>query len=198
MAATLHDDGKKRCFWANPKNPLYIAYHDKEWGVPVHDDRLLFEFLVLESFQAGLSWEIVLNKRKGFEKAFANFDPKKVAKFTEKNVLRLKQDASIIRNEAKIRAAVNNAQRFLELQKEFGSFDKYQWSWTKGKPIYNRWTERTQIPATSKLSDDMAADLKKRGFKFLGSTVMYAHLQATGVINDHLVSCFRHKQLHKR
>ena len=180
-----------RCPWANPKNPAYVAYHDTEWGVPVRDDRCLFEFLVLESFQAGLSWEIVLNKRKGFEKAFVNFDPKRVAKFTEKDIARLKPDASIIRNEAKIRAAVNNAQWFLEVQREFGSFANYQWGWTKNKIIKNRWKALKELPAKTPLSDAMAADLKRRGFKFLGSTVIYAHLQATGVVNDHLRTCFR-------
>lgn len=191
MTLVTHPDGKKRCLWANPKNPAYVRYHDTEWGVPVRDDRLLFEFLVLESFQAGLSWEIVLNKRAGFERAFAKFDPKKVARFTEKDTQRLKTDASIIRNEAKIRAAVNNAQRFLEVQKEYGSFAAYQWGWTKGKTIKNRWRDIKELPAKTPLSDAIAADLKKRGFKFLGSTVIYAHLQATGVIDDHLVGCWR-------
>ncbi len=190
MKLITHPDGKKRCAWANPKNSKYITYHDTEWGVPVKDDRVLFEFLVLESFQAGLSWEIVLNKREGFEKAFAKFDPKKVATFTEKDVQRLKLDASIIRNEAKIRATVNNAKLFLGMQKEFGSFSNYQWSFTKGKVIRGNWTEKDAIPATTPLSDAIAADLKKRGFKFFGSTVVYAHLQATGVIQDHLKGCW--------
>ncbi len=193
MKLITHPDGKRRCAWANPKNPKYIVYHDTEWGVPVKDDRILFEFLVLESFQAGLSWEIVLNKRAGFEKAFARFDPKKVALFTEKDVQRLKLDASIIRNEAKIRATVNNAKLFLEMQKEFGSFSNYQWGWTKGKVVRGNWTENDAIPATTPLSDAIAADLKKRGFKFFGSTVVYAHLQATGVIQDHLKGCWRWK-----
>lgn len=191
MNLILHPDGKKRCSWANPKNPAYVRYHDTEWGVPVRDDRVLFEFLVLESFQAGLSWEIVLNKRAGFERAFARFDPKKVAKFTEKDVRRLKADARIVRNEAKIRAAINNARRFLEVQEECGSFAAYQWGWTKGKTIKNRWKDLKELPAKTPLSDEMAADLKRRGFKFLGSTVVYAHLQATGVIDDHLVGCWR-------
>ncbi len=190
MLLITHPDGKKRCAWANLKNPTYVRYHDEEWGVPVKDDRILFEFLVLESFQAGLSWEIVLNKRKGFEKAFQKFDPKKVALFTEKDVQRLKLDASIIRNEAKIRATINNAKLFLGMQKEFGSFSAYQWSFTKGKIVKGNWTEKDAIPATTPLSDTIAADLKKRGFKFFGSTVVYAHLQATGVIQDHLKGCW--------
>ncbi len=191
MTLITHPDGKKRCPWANPKNPAYVRYHDTEWGVPIKDDRVLFEFLVLESFQAGLSWEIVLNKRAGFERAFAKFDPKKVARFTQEDIVRLKQDARIIRNEAKIRAAVNNAQRFLEVQKEYGSFAAYQWGWTKGKVIKNRWRDIKELPAKTPLSDAIAADLKKRGFKFLGSTVIYAHLQATGVVQDHLRGCWR-------
>lgn len=183
-----------RCPWANPKNPLYIQYHDEEWGVPVHDDKKIFEFLVLESFQAGLSWEIVLNKRKGFEKAFLGFDPKKVAKMTEKDILLLKTDASIIRNEAKIRAAINNAKIFLDVQNEFGFFDKYIWKFTKNKTINNKWNTLKEIPPKTELSDAVSIDLKQRGFKFLGSTVMYAHMQATGMINDHLTTCFRYKQ----
>lgn len=180
-----------RCPWANPKNPLYIKYHDEEWGVPVHDDRQIFEFLVLESFQAGLSWEIVLNKREGFRKAFDGFDPAKVAKYTEKRILKLKEDASIIRNEAKIRAAVNNAQRFLEVQEEFGSFERYIWGFIGGRPIVNSWKALSDLPARTPLSDTISADLKRRGFKFLGSTVVYAHMQATGMVDDHLVTCFR-------
>ncbi len=183
-----------RCPWANPKNPLYIKYHDEEWGVPVHDDQKIFEFLILESFQAGLSWEIVLNKREGFRKAFENFDPKKVSKFSKKDVARLKIDASIIRNEAKIRATINNAQRFLEVQKEFKTFDKYIWGFTKNKTIYNKWKMLKDLPPTSDLSNEITNDLKKRGFKFLGPKVVYAHMQATGMVHDHIINCFRYKK----
>lgn len=185
-------NGPVRCPWANPKNPRYLTYHDEEWGVPVHDDRVIFEFLVLESFQAGLSWEIVLNKRDAFERAFAGFDPVKVAKFSERDIIRLKNDAGIIRNEAKIRAAINNAKLFLGVQREFGTFDAYLQGFVGGKRIVNRWRTMREVPATTPVSDAIAKDLKRRGFKFLGSTVVYAHLQATGVVDDHLVSCFRH------
>ncbi len=189
-----YPDSKNRCPWANPKNPTYIRYHDEEWGVPVHDDQIIFEFLVLESFQAGLSWEIVLNKRKGFEKAFCGFDPKKISKMTEKDIMRLKVDASIIRNEAKIRATINNAARFLEVQKEFGTFDKYIWGFVNNKTIYHKLNTLKDIPPKTELSDALSIDLKKRGFKFLGTTVVYAHMQATGMINDHLTTCFRYNK----
>jgi DNA-3-methyladenine glycosylase I len=182
----------KRCPW--PNSPEMIAYHDQEWGVPIHDDRKIFEFLVLESMQAGLSWEIVLKKRENFRKAFANFDPAKIVSYTQKDVKRLLADPGIIRNQAKIMATINNAQRFLEIQKEFGSFDKYIWQFVGGRPIKNRFRRLSQIPAKTKESDALAADLKKRGFKFLGSTVCYAHMQATGLVNDHLIDCFRYNE----
>ncbi len=184
----------ERCAWPK-EDPLMIQYHDTEWGVPLHDDKKLFEFLVLDAFQAGLSWQIVLNKRKGFEKAFHNFNPKIIAKYTEKNFNRLVNDASIIRNKLKIRATIINAQKFLEVQKEFGSFDKYIWQFTKHRTITNKWKTIKDLPARSKESDAMSLDLKNRGFKFVGSTICYAFMQAAGMVNDHLVGCFRHKQV---
>lgn len=187
-------ESKKRCAWPG-KDPLMIEYHDKEWGVPLHEDRKLFEFLVLDAFQAGLSWQIVLKKREGFRKAFKNFDYRKVAKFGEKDIERLKQDTGIIRNGLKIKATITNAQKFIEVQKEFGSFDKYIWQFTFGKTIKNKWKEMSELPATSRESDLMSADLKKRGFKFVGSTICYAFMQAAGMVNDHTVDCFRYKGL---
>lgn len=184
---------KTRCPWCL-KFDQYIAYHDTEWGVPVHDDRTHFEFLILEGAQAGLSWEIILKKREGYRKAFADFDPEKVARFTEKRLEKLLLDPGIVRNRLKVYAAVNNAKRFLEVQKEFGSFNKYIWSFVNGKPIVNKWKTMKQIPATSKESDALSKDLLKRGFKFVGSTVIYAHMQACGLVNDHLIDCFRYKQ----
>ena len=185
---------KTRCPWCLGF-PQYIEYHDQEWGVPVHDDRVHFEFLVLESAQAGLSWATVLKKRDGYRRAFADFDYRIVAEFPDSYVEELLQDASIIRNGAKIRSAINNARRFMEVQEEFGSFSKYIWSFVGGKPIQNALRAGEAYPATSPESDALAKDLKKRGFKFLGSTVMYAHMQATGLINDHLVECFRHNEV---
>lgn len=184
---------KKRCAWCL-KDPLYIDYHDKEWGRPVHEDRMLFEFLILESFQAGLSWLTVLKKRENFRKAFAGFNPKKVAKFDARKKAALMQDAGIIRNRLKIEAAVNNAQRFLEIQKEFGSFDKYVWGFVKGKPIKNTFRSLKELPATSTVSDAMSEDMGKRGFKFRGSTICYAFMQAVGMVDDHLVDCHRRKR----
>jgi DNA-3-methyladenine glycosylase I len=172
-----------------------IEYHNKEWGVPVHDDQKHFEFLVLDAFQAGLSWAIVLKKREGFRKAFDNFDVKKIAAFDENKIQKLLQDASIIRNKLKIRATVNNAIQFMEAQKEFGSFDKYIWQFTGQETIQNKWTKLDQLPATSPESDAMSHDLKKRGFKFVGSTICYAYMQAAGMINDHLVCCFRNEEV---
>jgi DNA-3-methyladenine glycosylase I len=168
-------------------------YHDEEWGVPLHDDQKIFEFMVLDAFQAGLSWKTVLHKRKNFEKAFAGFDPAKVAQFNEKKIEALIQDAGIIRNRLKILATVTNAQHFLEVQEEFGSFDKYIWQFVNYKPIVNRWKQSSQIPAKSNESDAMSKDLQKRGFKFVGSTICYAFMQAAGMVNDHLVGCPRHK-----
>lgn len=183
---------KIRCGWCVGK-PLYEQYHDEEWGFPVRDDQKQFEFLVLESAQAGLSWWTILQRRENYRKAFANFDYKKVAKFPQSKVEELMLDASIIRNRAKIEATVNNAQRFLEIQKEFGSFSNYIWSFVDGKPKNNNCKTLKDVAATSIESDALAKDMKKRGFKFLGSTTLYAHMQATGLINDHIVDCHRHK-----
>lgn len=184
----------ERCLWCGT-DPLYVKYHDEEWGVPVHDDRKHFEFLVLESMQAGLSWYIVLRKRENFRKAFAGFDPEKVAAFDQKKVEELVQDAGIIRNRAKILAAINNAARFLEVKKEFGTFDNFFWSFVEYKPVINNWENLSQLPASTSLSDLISKDLKSRGFKFLGTTVIYAHMQAIGLINDHLIGCFRWHEL---
>lgn len=184
----------KRCWWCGD-DPLYVRYHDKEWGVPVYSDKKIFEFLILESAQAGLSWITVLRKRKNYAKAFAGFDPVKVARFTERDFKTLMGNAGIIRNELKIRAAINNAQRFLEVKKEFGTFSKYIWGFVGGKPIKNKVKGRGSIRPNTEISDLLAKDMKKRGFKFLGSTVLYAHMQATGMVNDHVVSCFRYNQV---
>ncbi len=186
--------GKKRCAWAESGNELYIQYHDREWGVPVHEDRKQFEFLILEGAQAGLSWSTVLNKREGYRKAFANFDPVKVARFSEKKIETLIQNPSIIRNRLKITSAVSNARAFLAIQKEYGSFDTYIWAFVGGKPLQNRWNAMAEVPATSPESDALSKDLKQRGLKFVGSTIMYAHLQAAGLVNDHLISCFRYRE----
>lgn len=184
----------KRCDWGS-SNELMIKYHDEEWGVPLHNDQSLFEFFVLEGFQAGLSWQIVLNKRENFRRAFDNFDPQKVANYTEEKIQELIVDKSIIRNQQKIRACVNNAQRFLEIQSEFGSFDKYIWAFVNYTPIQNTYASVKELPAKTELSDTISADLKKRGFKFVGSTVIYAHMQATGMVNDHIVDCFRYEEV---
>ncbi|MEJ0054259.1 MAG: DNA-3-methyladenine glycosylase I [Bacteroidota bacterium] len=190
------DDKKFRCPWCL-KFEKYIQYHDEEWGVPVHDDRTHFEFLVLEGAQAGLSWSTILNKRDGYRKNFADFDPIKVSKFTPARVEKILLDPGIVRNRLKVNATVNNAKRFLEVQKEFGSFDKYIWRFVKGKPIINKPTQLGQIKPTSKESDALSKDLIKRGFKFVGSTVIYAHMQACGLVNDHLVECHRYKATSK-
>jgi DNA-3-methyladenine glycosylase I len=184
----------ERCNWGNT-NPLMIKYHDEEWGVPLHDDRKLFEFFVLEGFQAGLSWQIVLNKREGFRKAFDHFDPRIVAGYDSRKMEDLIKDSSIIRNKLKIAACINNARRFLEIQKEFGSFDKYIWKFVDYRPVINCFTDLKELPSKTLLSDKISADLKKRGFKFVGSTVIYAHMQATGMVNDHLTHCFRYKEI---
>lgn len=177
-----------RCGWCE-KDDLYRNYHDDEWGKPVYDDETIFEFLVLESFQAGLSWYTILNKRENFRNAFDNFNYKKIAKYSESKVEELMQNSGIIRNRLKILATINNAQKFQEVQKEFGSFSKYIWSFVDGKPIVNHPKTLGEVPATTEISDTLAKDLKKRGFKFLGSTVVYAHMQATGMVCDHLVDC---------
>ncbi len=187
-----------RCQWTEAQvDPAYLKYHDEEWGVPVHDDRKQFEFLTLESAQAGLSWWTVLNKRQGYRKAFAEFDPVRVARFTDKRIERLLKDPSIIRNRLKVAAAVNNAKRFLEVQEEFGSFDDYIWQFVDGRPIQNNWRRLEEVPATTKESDSLSKDLKQRGFKFVGSTIVYAHMQAVGMVNDHQTNCFRHRECAK-
>lgn len=183
-----------RCLWAG-KDPDYIAYHDREWGVPVHDDRLLFEFLILEGAQAGLSWITILKRRSGYRLAFEGFDPAVVAGFDERKQAELLCDTGIIRNRLKIAAAVTNARAFLEVQAEFGSFDNYLWSFVGGKPLQNAWRTHADIPASTPLSDTLSKELKKRGFKFVGSTICYAFMQAVGMVNDHTTTCFRWKEL---
>lgn len=185
-------DNKIRCGWCL-KFDEYIRYHDEEWGLPVHDDRVHFEFLLLEGAQAGLSWATVLKKREGYRKAFADFDPAKVARFSAAKIESLLQNPAIVRNRQKVVAAVNNAKCFLKVQKEFGSFDRYIWGFVDGRPIINRWKKLGEIPATTAQSDALSKDLIRRGFKFVGSTVIYAHMQACGLVNDHLVNCWRYK-----
>ncbi len=185
---------KKRCTWCGD-DPLYQAYHDKEWGVPVYDDASLFEFLILETFQAGLSWITVLRKRENFRKAFDQFDYQKVAAYSQKKIDSLLQDEGIIRNKLKVKAAVTNAQVFLKVQEEFGSFSKYIWGFVDHKPVQNTWKTLSEVPANTPLSDTISKDLKKRGFKFVGTTVVYAHMQATGMVNDHVTECFRHQEI---
>ena len=186
----------QRCEWP-ADDPLMITYHDEEWGVPVHDDIRHFEFLTLEAAQAGLSWRTVLHKREGYRAAFAGFDPVKVARFNAARVEKLLQNPGIIRNRLKVESTINNAKQFLKVQEEFGTFDAYIWGFVNGAPIVNRWTSLKQIPGTSKESNALSKDLKKRGFKFVGSTVIYAHMQAAGLVNDHLVHCFRHGEVAK-
>lgn len=183
-----------RCPWVPINDKLYVLYHDKEWGVPVRDDKKLYEFLVLESFQAGLSWRTVLYKRENFKKAFANFDPKKVSKFDRAKIKKLLNNAGIIRNRLKIEATINNAERFLEIQKEFGNFSKYQWQFTKNKSIIHKFKTNSDYPEKIREAEEMSKDMKKRGFKFLGPAVLYAHMQAVGMVNDHTVNCFRYKK----
>ena len=185
---------KNRCAWCGT-DPLYVDYHDTEWGVPIYDDDKLFEFLILETFQAGLSWITVLRKRENFRKAFDHFDYKKIAQYDENKYDVLLQNEGIIRNKLKIKATITNAIAFMEVQKEFGSFSKYIWQFIDGKPIKNKYNNLSELPANTILSDTISADLKKRGFKFVGSTVVYAHMQATGMVNDHLTSCFRYDEV---
>src|SRR4051794_29329180 len=187
----------KRCSWPGDDDELYIAYHDNEWGVPLHDDRKLFEFMILEIFQAGLSWRTVLYKRENFRKAFAKFDYNKVAKFGAADIKRLVNDAGIIRNRAKIEAAINNAHRYLEVRKEFGTFDKYMWSWVDHKPVIGKLKSIKDVKPYTDVAVAWAKDLKQRGFKFLGPTVVYAHMQAVGMVNDHIVDCFRYREVQK-
>ncbi|HKP96988.1 MAG TPA: DNA-3-methyladenine glycosylase I [Fibrobacteria bacterium] len=201
LSAAVKPRGKPapvRCPWVDLDKPDYVAYHDKEWGVPVHDDRLLFEFLTLEAAQAGLSWYTVLRKRENYRAAFDGFDPVKVARYDARKIGKLLADPGIIRNRAKILAAVNNAKRFLEVQKEFGSFDAYVWGFVGGKPIVNKLRDRGDYRAASPESDALSADLRKRGFKFVGTTICYAHMQATGMVNDHILACRRHREVQGR
>ena len=185
----------KRCPWVSVDDQLMVQYHDGEWGVPVHDERKHFEFLVLEAAQAGLSWTIVLKKREGYRRAFDGFDPEKVARYSVRRIEKLALNSEIIRNRAKIEAAVRNARELLKIQEEFGSFDSYCWRFVDGQPKLNRWKIMRQIPATSVESDAFSKDLKRRGLSFLGSTVVYAHMQAVGMVNDHLVDCFRYREI---
>jgi DNA-3-methyladenine glycosylase I len=187
---------RKRCAWSG-SDPLYVAYHDEEWGVPVHDDRVLFEFLVLEGAQAGLSWITVLRKREAYRRAFDKFDPRKVARYDERKVASLLADAGIVRNRAKVASAIKNAKAFLDVQEEFGSFSAYQWRFVDGRPIQNERRSIKEVPARTAESDAMSKDLKSRGFSFVGTTIMYAHMQAVGMVNDHVVECFRHRQVKK-
>jgi DNA-3-methyladenine glycosylase I len=185
---------RKRCAWPGTE-PLYVAYHDREWGVPVHDDRVLFEFLVLEGAQAGLSWLTILRRRDAYRRAFRRFDPEKVARFAKRDAARLLRDPGIVRNRLKIESAVRNARAFLRVRDEFGSFDAYQWRFVDGKPVQNRWRALRDLPARTPVSDAFSQDMKQRGFSFVGSTILYAHMQAVGMVNDHVVDCFRHRQV---
>jgi DNA-3-methyladenine glycosylase I len=195
IVASAPDD-RPRCGWSySGMSPAYVAYHDTEWGVPVHDDARLFEFLILEGAQAGLSWSTILRKRAGYREAFAGFDAARVARFDARKVERLLQFDGIVRNRLKVQSAIGNARCFLAVQKEFGSFADYSWRFVGGRPIVNRWTGMNQVPARTTESDAFSKDLKKRGFKFVGSTIIYAHMQATGMVNDHVVTCFRHAQV---
>ena len=190
MASALKIADKPRCTW--PSNELSIHYHDREWGRPVHDDRIFFEFLILEGAQAGLSWDTILKKRENYRRAFDNFNPKKIAKYDKRKIAALMADEGIVRNRLKIEATITNAKSFLALQREFGSFDKYVWQFVGGKPIVNRWDGLKQIPASTPESDALSKDLRKRDFRFVGTTIMYAFMQATGLVNDHVTSCFRY------
>ena len=185
---------KKRCFWVSD-DELYTKYHDEEWGVPVYDDHTLFEFLILETFQAGLSWITVLKKRENFRKAFDNFDYKKISDYSEKKYEELLSNEGIIRNKLKIKATISNAKAFMKIQEEYGSYSNYYWAFVNGKPIQNGFKTKTEVPATTDLSDKISKDLKKKGFKFVGSTVIYAYMQATGMVNDHTTDCFRNKEV---
>ena len=191
-----NDQEKPRCAWI--ADDLMRIYHDEEWGVPLHDDQKLFEFMVLDAFQAGLSWKTILNKRENFRKAFDNFDPKMIAAYDEKHYERLLNDAGIIRNRAKIKATISNAKAFLEIQNEFGTFDNYIWSFVDHKPVINSWKTLSELPAKTAISDRMSKDLMKRGFKFVGSTICYAFMQAAGMVNDHVVGCFRYMEVDGR
>ncbi len=188
---------KKRCGWVNPDDPYYVEYHDNEWGVPVHDDRRLYEMLVLEGAQAGLNWRTILLKREGYRRAFAGFDPKKVASFDRKMVKKLLENPEIIRNRLKVESTITNAKALLSVQMEFGSFDAYIWSFVEGRPIRNKWRSLSQIPAATPEAKRMSADLIKRGFRFVGPTICYAFMQAVGMVNDHVVDCYRHDEINR-
>lgn len=187
----------KRCPWCE-NNDLYLKYHDEEWGVPVHDDNRHFEFLILEGVQAGLSWLTVLKKRENYRKAYDNFDPFKIAKYDENKIFQLMNNKGLIRNIRKVEASINNAKKFIDIQKEFGSFDTYIWNFVNNKPIVNYWKNESEIPSKTELSDKVSEKLRDRGFKFVGSTIIYSHLQATGIINDHLIDCFRFNQINEK
>ena len=186
---------KTKCGWCLNQFDAYEEYHDKEWGLPTHDDKKLFEFLILEGAQAGLSWSTILKRRSGYQNAFSNFDVKKVAQFSEEKILEILQDPGVIRNKLKVRSAVNNAKLFMDIQSEFGSFSKYIWGFVNHKPIVNKWNSMSEVPVTTPESDAISKDLKKRGFKFCGSTIMYAYMQACGLVNDHTVDCFRYNEV---
>lgn len=186
---------KKRCHWANPQNDLYIKYHDEEWGVPLHNDNKLFEAIILDGAQAGLSWATILKKRENYRKAYDNFDPKKIAKYSEEKILNLLENVGIVRNKLKVRSSVKNAKVLLEIQKEFGSFDKYLWGFVGGEPIINKFKSEKDLPAKTEVSDKLSKDLKKRGMSFVGSTIIYAMMQAVGMVNDHQTDCFRYNQV---
>ena len=185
-------DNKSRCSWANPSNPLYLAYHDHEWGVPTYDDKALFELIVLEGAQAGLSWETILNKRENYREAFDGFDVQKVAAYDEEKIEALLQNAGIVRNQLKIRSAIRNAKVFIEIQEEFGSFSAFIWAYVDHRPILNHFKNSEEVPASTALSDMLSKELKSRGMNFVGSTIMYAYMQSIGMVNDHLVGCFKH------
>jgi DNA-3-methyladenine glycosylase I len=190
-------DDLTRCGWCLTGDEIYVRYHDEEWGVPVRDDRRQFEFLTLEAAQAGLSWITILKKRESYRKAFAEFDPQKVARFTERKIEKLMGDPGIVRNRLKVKAAVSNARAFLGVSEELGSFTDYIWSFVDGEPVVNRWKSLREVPASTEISDRLSRDLRQRGFKFVGSTIVYAHMQAAGLVNDHLVGCFRHEEVKK-
>jgi len=194
MAAAKPKVPKVRCPWSQGGNELYIHYHDTEWGVPAWDDRTQFEFLILEGAQAGLSWSTILNKREGYREAFAGFDPERIASFGKRELARLLKNPGIVRNRLKIESTISNARAYLDFQSQHGGFAKHLWTFVGGKPIQNRWTQHKQVPATSPQSDALSKDLKQRGFRFVGSTIIYAHMQATGMVNDHITSCYRYKE----
>lgn len=187
----------RRCFWVDDGSPLMLEYHDREWGVPIHDDRTHFEFLILEGAQAGLSWSTVLNKRDGYRRAFSQFDPEQVARYSDARIGKLTSDPGIIRNRMKIASAVKNARALLAVREEHGSFDAYCWQFVDGRPRQNRWKTMREVPATTRESDAFSRDLKQRGFSFVGSTVIYAHMQAVGMVNDHLIDCFRYRDIRR-